>query len=313
MSFTKFPRFQKITTADASTYRRYFSLLREPCSDLSLDNALVWLDYCNDLEVSDLRGNLVIRFTNIFEDKHHSYSLIGEFQLQLTLDELFDYLHSQTRTKKLSYVSEQIVNKIKLLPHIAIDEDRDNRDYVYNVADLAGMQGKAYKNMRGRVNNFLSDNPDAQLILFNLKDEKVRKDIESRVTEWSKKEKFLKNDPERWELSAIHKHLELSPSLTTRAFGLYIHNKLACITIYHTPPQQEWLIANHIKYDYNIRGIYGYATYQLALIAKSNGIKWINFEQDLGKDGIRDSKMFFRPEKFLHRYTVSLEAGFKNQ
>lgn len=312
MSFTKFPDFQKLTIDNKPAYLQYYSLLKEPCSDLSLDNALIWLDYHNDLEVSDLNNNLVIRFTNVFDNNRVHYSLLGEFMITQTLDELFNYLRALTHTPRLSYLSEQVVNAIRKVHYsnIGFEEDIDNRDYVYKVEDLAKMQGKPYENLRGRVNNFVKDNLDITFTAFNLHNEDDRTIIESNILRWSEREEFLRNDPDKWELTAIHKHLQLAPNLSTQAYGLYVQGKLVCITIFHLPPQEKWMIINHIQCDYDYREVYGYATHRLSLVAQTIGIEWINFEQDLGKEGLKRIKTLFRPEKFLHRYTVSPGAGF---
>lgn len=315
MSFTKFPQFQDLSTSDYPTYLHYFSLLEEPCSDLSLDNALIWLDFNGSFEVSDLHGNMVIRFTNIFDGNRLYYSLIGSNRLNETLDELFDYLCTKTRHPKLAFVPEQVANQIIKLrnPHLHLDEDIDNRDYIYHAPDLVKMEGKTYKNLRGRVNTFLHANPEVNITPFDLDNPAARSLIKATVRKWSKESTFIKNDPEKWEVDAIKKHVDLAPHLSTQAFGVYIRDTLECIVIYHLPPQKGWLVANHIKYNFSKKGIFGYATHQLAITAQTNAIEWINFEQDLGKEGIRNSKMLFRPEKFIHRYTVSFAPDFKNQ
>ena len=315
MSFTKFPEFQKLTVQDHLEYAEYFGRLTEPCSDLSFDNALIWLDFHNDLEVSDLFGNLIIRFTNVFEDDNPTYSLMGGFNLNNTLDSLFVHFKNKQITPRLSYISRETSNAIEKLhlPGVNIREDLDNRDYIYRVGALAKLEGRQYENLRGRVNNFRKDNPNAKFKQLDLNDSEIIKEIRLSILRWSTRNEFIKNDPKKWGIAAITKHLEVAHRLTTEAYGLYSDKKMICVAVVHYPPQRGWMIINHIQYDYDYREIYGYTTHRLALVAQANNIEWINFEQDLGIEGLQRIKTLFRPEKFIRRYTVSFAPDFKNQ
>jgi hypothetical protein len=305
MSFIKFPEFQKLSVADQSTYLHYYSKLDEPYSSFSFNNLLIWCNYYDDLEVSDLNGNLVIKFTNVLENDAVYYSLIGVLHLKQSLESLFDFLNKQSSQPKLSYIPAHVAEAIRQLhdTNIKIEEDIDNKDYVYAADNLASMRGRRYSNLRSRVNKF-RNNKNIHTRLFDCTNNNDKETIKSAILEWSKRESFARNDPQKWELSVIEKHLQLAEHLSTHAYGLYVESRLACVIIFNLPPHKGWLIADHIKYDYDYPGIFGYAFYELAHIAQSKGIEWINSEQDLGKEGIRLMKSLLRPAKFLRCYTI---------
>jgi len=190
---------------------------------------------------------------------------------------------------------------------ITIEEDTNNSDYVYNVEDLINMHGKPYENFRRRINHFTRENKNIQTIEFDLSSSTDKEIIESNIIKWSAKTSF-RNDPESWELRVIKRHLELAGDLPVFAYGLLSDDKLININIFNMPPQKGWLIFNHIKCDYEYPDVYGYAFYNLFLIAQSKGIKWVNFEQDLGKEGLRRIKTFFRPERMLKRYIATFDG-----
>ncbi|HMI09188.1 MAG TPA: phosphatidylglycerol lysyltransferase domain-containing protein [Candidatus Saccharimonadales bacterium] len=314
MSFPKFPEFRKLTVKDKHAYLHYYSQLNEPYSDFSFDNLIIWLDYHNDLEASDLNNNLVIRFTNILDDDATCYSLVGSSNISTAADSLLDFLTTHTDCVKLSYVPEEIIDTIRQLNRvdIRIEEDIDNKDYVYNTTDLAGMQGKHYRNLRERVIKFASGK-SIHTKLFNCTDPLDRAIIDSAILIWSKKNMAHSNDPAKVELNAINKHLDLAQHFDIRAYGIYVENELACITIVHAPPHKGWLIGNHLKYDTDYPGAFGFTVHHLAIVAQSEGIQWLNCEQDLGKDGLKFIKTILRPAKFLQRYTVWLESAVKDQ
>lgn len=315
MSFPKFPNFHKLLPADRDAYNDYYRTLQEPSADVSFDNALVWLDFHNDLEVCELNNNLVIRFTDILNNNTSTYSLIGIHELEDTLTTLFDYLKIYSTAPTLSYLSEQAAEAIRALkkPTYIVEEDPDNNNYVSNADDLAAMQGRAFKNQRRRVNNFMEANPNIQVEEFDLSNTGDRRIMHNSILRWTKTGMHLRNDPANWELPALKRYFKLVPFMNAKAYGVYIDGILVSITLLNFPPHKNWLIASHLKYNYEYKGLYGYTIYVIAVIAKTLGIKWINYEQDLGKEGLRQAKLFLNPEKFIRQYTVSLDSGTSAQ
>ena len=314
MSFPKFPQFQKITVADKDTYLEYYSALSEPYSYFSIADLLIWVDFYGDLEVSDLNNNVVIKFTNVLEAATKCYSLIGTSRLRNTLEALSEYLHTQTDKPQLSFVPEQMINLIHKVnfPGLTIEVNRDDSDYVYKIDDFVLMDGKPYRNIRERVRNFNRDNDDIRMRKFNLRRSEDRQIIQEHVAKWSETNQSH-NDPDKFEVSIIDRHLNIAKHLSVHAYGLYVKDTLASVVIFNEPPQKDWIIVNHVKCDYSYAGVFGAATYEVAVIAKAKGYKWINFQQDLGLEGLRRIKLFMRPEKFLRCYTISFDGDTRAQ
>ena len=53
-------------------------------------------------------------------------------------------------------------------------------------------------------------------------------------------------------------------------------------------------------------GLYDYLKHSTALDLRKQGVTHINYEQDLGIENLRYSKMLLHPETFLKKFTVSL-------
>lgn len=309
MSFSKFPHFQKFSPDDIDSYLNFYSTLKYPYCDFSIDDVCIWLNYNGDLEMSELNDNLVLRFSNVIDKNTQYYTFLGTSKLYDTLTTLMSYFHDNLIEPCLYYIPEETATLITELKNrsFTIEEDVDNRDYIYNVDDLLGLQGKPYENIRRRINHFKRENPNIEIREFNLQDENDKNLIRNTITKWSRRKSSLRNDPDNQELNVIRKHLRLADELPVHAYGLFVNNALVNINIFNLPPHKDWLIFNHIKCDYTYKNVYGYAFYALCQIAHSRGIKWVNFEQDLGIEGLRQIKTFFRPAKFLKRYTISLD------
>jgi hypothetical protein len=66
---------------------------------------------------------------------------------------------------------------------------------------------------------------------------------------------------------------------------------------------------NHfIKADTKYQGIFSYLMQENANILISHHRSHLNFEQDLGLPGLRQSKSTFRPVYFLKKYVIKLMA-----
>lgn len=314
MSFTKFPNFQNFSLDDATEYLKHYIRLTDAYSDFSLDDLSIWLNYNDDLMICALGDNLVIKFSNVLDDDTTYYSLLGTSQLEQTLDILHTYSKRLKEPLRLFYITQEAKEEIEDLDRsdITIEEDTNNSDYVYNVEDLLNMHGKSYENFRRRINHFTRENKNVQTIEFDLTSSVDREIIENNIIKWSKESSY-RNDPDNWELKVIKRHLALADRLPVKAYGTLSDDKLININIFNLPPHEGWLIFNHIKCNYDYPDVYGYAFYNLFLIAKSKGIKWVNFEQDLGKEGLRKIKTYFRPERMLRRYIVTFDGERTDQ
>ena len=60
------------------------------------------------------------------------------------------------------------------------------------------------------------------------------------------------------------------------------------------------------KADIGRSGIYNFLLHTIAEYLRTQDIEWWNFEQDLGIEGLRRSKMSFSPVNFRKKYKVSL-------
>ncbi len=155
MSLSKFPDFQPFSLTDKDEYLKYYSAMEYPYCDFSLNDLWIWLNYNNDLAICKLNNNLIIRFTNVFDDNILYHTLLGRSDLESTLDMLV-----QAGITALTFLPQETIQEIlhTKYRHADISEDSDNGDYVYNVDTLVALQGKKYENLRTRINHFTQEN-----------------------------------------------------------------------------------------------------------------------------------------------------------
>ena len=106
------------------------------------------------------------------------------------------------------------------------------------------------------------------------------------------------------EYQAIKRLIEAIDFLKIFTLGIYCSNKLIAFNIYEIT-HQNYGISAFQKADRNYRGIFTMINYEVAKHLLSLNCKFINYEQDLGIEGLRNSKLAYHPVEFLKKYTVS--------
>lgn len=68
---------------------------------------------------------------------------------------------------------------------------------------------------------------------------------------------------------------------------------------------KEYCVVHFAKADISVKGIYQYMFSVFAQVNKEMQCRFINFEQDLGKEGLRATKRSYCPIKLLHKYRIA--------
>jgi len=215
-----------------------------------------------------------------------------------TLDSLFathDYWKN---------ISESVLSpaKEKLEKYgLIITEDRDNFDYLYNRSDLAQLAGKKFHKKKNHVNNFLSTYPNHKLqpMSANL----VPQALE--VLEQWRNEALLKNDNEDGDYKSAKEALENFELLALKGAILFINDKPAAFCLGESIARGKMFVTHFEKAVNSYKGIYQYINQAFAA-SLPGFFTLINREQDLGNEGMRQSKMTYRPCDFVRKYTARL-------
>ncbi len=294
----KFPNFVKL---DLSLKREIESLTNqfEPYSDFNFTSLFCW-DTQNLTEVSELNDNLIIKMPDYSSGKL-IYSLLGNKKINESLDAL------STATTHLHLVPEIVIKNLNPGHDFDIKEDRDSFDYVYNLSELATLSGNRYKKKRYKANKVASDIGDFLKTRFIISPSSdINNDFKHLLTEWvrtnSQEQRSIQT-----ELVAIDKMLSYINELSLIILEFRHAGKLVGFSI-NEKIGNEYAICHFEKAIDIHNDIYTFIIHQVAQELLSLRCKYVNWEQDLGIAGLRQSKSSFRPSKFLKKYTVDLRS-----
>jgi len=172
-------------------------------------------------------------------------------------------------------------------------EDRDNFDYVYDRKDLSELAGSAYHKKRNLVNAFLNSYSYEQKTL----DRHNVADAMSVLDAW-RAEKGIDGD-----YNAAREALELYSVLGMRGAVYYVDGKPAAYALGEPIAKARMFAVHFEKAIGQFKGIYQFINQAFAQSMPAH-IRYINREQDLGDEGLRQAKMTYRPSGFVKKYRV---------
>lgn len=297
-----YPQFTRLKLADQKELEDFIQS-HPPHSDYNL--ASLWsYDTDNSIRITKLNGNLVAVFAD-YITQQPLISFLGINNPKQTIATLIDDQQKLGTPASVSLLSQETINALpKGHPYI-ISEDRDNFDYIIKTDDLVAMKGTKYLKKRTKIHAFeRKHGTDARTQTLDLSDRKIYEAILALFLRWETQRNKPRQETQR-ELDAIKKLLGSVKKFSLHGIGILVENELIAFAI------DEVIHDNHgvthfEKADMHYRGVYEYLKRQSASHLQRLGCQYINFEQDLGKEGLRSAKLAYRPIRFVKKFTVTL-------
>ena len=295
----QFPEFKKLELSDKDEVES-FTKKFPPYSDFNFISMWSW-DVKAEVRISELNGNLVVRFTDYLTGEPF-YSFLGNTKVNETAEALIEVSRTLGLNSKLKLVPEDSV--LGLNKEIfKVEEDRNNHDYVIPVRVFKDYDTKKTSNKRKAVKKFLKEFTvhTEELDLCN---PEVNKVVYELFEKWS----LGKGDPleVQNELKALHRFIENKCGETNHiCTGIYVENQLVGFCLSEIL-NGHFSNVHFCKGDTTISaGVYAYVLQENARILHEMGHEYVNIEQDLGIDNMRQWKMSHGEQIFLKKYTVS--------
>jgi hypothetical protein len=171
-------------------------------------------------------------------------------------------------------------------------EDRDNFDYLYLRADLAELSGKRYHKKKNLVNAFNHAYPDHGMKVLSAE---LIPDALGVLEQWHR------DKEEQGDWTASRESLEHYEDLNQRGAIFYIDGKPVGYCLGETLARGRMFTIHFEKALDDYKGIYQYINQAFAA-SLPGYITYINREQDLGDEGLRQAKMTYRPAGFVRKF-----------
>jgi hypothetical protein len=297
-----FPKFEKLTLAHFD-YLRKLTDKYPPYADFNF--TCLWsYNIFEEILVSNLNHNLVVKANDYLTHKIF-FSFYGKNKFIETSDILLNYCVKNKIEPKLKlipgiFVEKYLKNNTKLL----IKEDRDNFDYVFSLEEMTRIEGNKYRKKRQLYRKFIDKYSKHETRSLRLSDKQTQDNIFKLFHKWKNVKKKKDHEVES-ELKALTKLIKEASFIKYITTGLFVDNQLVAFII-NEKLSNEYSIGHFTKTNHEYTGVVESLYKYFAFDLLKQGCKYWNAECDMGFEGLRNSKMSWRPKFFLKKYDISL-------
>ncbi len=184
---------------------------------------------------------------------------------------------------------------------VVAENRRGWADYLYEAEGFLDYRGKQYHTQRNHVNRFFRENPSAEVRPVDAQLEPACMDFLCRY----EKEHSDMNAIEKNELIGARELLLHRNELNQSAFCLVLGDAVIALSI--GEKRFDTLYVHVEKARMDIAG--AYPTMAQAFIRAHEGITYVNREDDAGDEGLRYSKLNYRPIRLIDKYFVRIQPS----
>lgn len=295
-----FPEFKKLALTDKTVFTEYTKHY-PPYSDFNFISTWSY-DTNNDLLISDINENLVIRFRDYITNEPF-YSFIGENDIQQTIVTLLEDAAKKSYLPLLKLIPEScIANNPFIKTLFEIKEDPNNFDYIVSTQELRFLSGSKFHTQKNHLNKFDTLYPHAVTRMLDIDKDTIQKEILDVFYRWEAGRQKKREETEQ-ELKALLRLLFDHNSFGLISLGIYINGALIAFSITDIE-HNSYAQIHFAKCDPLYKEGYYKLNNHLANLLHEIKHDYINLEQDLGIPGLRFSKQQWNPVHYLKKYTI---------
>lgn len=185
--------------------------------------------------------------------------------------------------------------------HFTFTDDREYSDYIYSAEKLASLAGKKLHAKRNFVNRFTQEHTWSYSKLGREHFEECLKLLER----WRSGEDSAQECSVNGEHDAIVRGLDHYEELKLTGGALFAEGRMIAFTIGELIAP-DTVDVHFEKAEADIVGAYAMINREFVkmLTAESPQIRFINREDDMGLDNLRQAKLSYHPEFILEKYTA---------
>ena len=182
-----------------------------------------------------------------------------------------------------------------------ISSDRNNSDYVYLAQDLINLSGRKFHGKKNHLNQFYKDYPSAEYLPITC-------EIIPQCREVLKNWYEMHEDPDDifvgQENKAIQEILDNFDDFKLKGGAIYLGGKIVAFT-FGEQLNSDTAVIHVEQADPTIRGAYT-AINQNFVAHEWANMTYINREEDMGLEGLRQAKESYRPVKLIEKFSAKI-------
>lgn len=196
----------------------------------------------------------------------------------------------------------EILTDAGALDNYEVTEDRDSFDYIYEADKLRTLSGRALHKKKNLLNGFLREYEGRfqyETLSWNNIEE-----IEDFHKKWLDERRIYdKYNCIDAEEEGVYRLFGNCRSIRCKVGGVRIDGELKAYTIGSYAPDIQCAFVHIEKADVNYHGLYNYINQQF-ILHEFPEAKFVNREDDLGQENLRQTKLSYRPLRLEEKFTI---------
>ena len=228
-------------------------------------------------------------------------------KMQDAITKILRVAEEQRGDKKFMFVVVEKIfaDELARYPHAKfnITAERDRFDYVYLAQDLINLSGRKFHGKKNHLNAFHKEYPDARYVSIT---EEIIPKCREELNSWY--ETHRRDNPDDvficYEQAAIHEIFDHFDKFKLKGGAIMIDDKVVAFT-FGERLNSDTAVVHVEKAAPDIRGVYS-AINQNFVEHEWSDMIYINREEDMGVDGLRQAKESYRPVKLVEKFNATV-------
>lgn len=300
--------FRELTLADYPLFKEAFKKLQPTASEFTFPYLYMWRkDYNIRFAVIGEYICLVSNSRIAFPFAFCPIPLNGYYEkegFELALRGIEDYFTEKGYRLAYGRIEENCVTLFRDYYQDRIEAEylEDASDYVYNAEDLIKLAGRKYSGKRNHISQFLRYYPDYEYVPVDRSNLGECKRI---LDEWCEKNETECMHPDNCERLACYDLLDNWELFNLKGALIKVNGIFEAFTVGEIL-NDETAVIRIEKGNSDVHGVYGIINREFCTREWCR-LKYINREEDLGKEGIRKAKLSYYPVNLIKKYLIRVK------
>lgn len=296
----EFPVFKPLELADRRIIQDSFSNYQPETSELNFTNLFIWREcykpmWCfhdkNLLLVSEPPGA-----------QPYAFSPIGISQRSRVVLDMMNWLRENREVSRprIERTDKRLAHELGQSPMFTIEPQREHFDYLYLREELINLSGNKYHSKKNHMNAFRRN--------YEFEYRPLTQELLPLCKEMASAWCILRHCEDDMSLTgeweAVNEALEHFGELHLVGGAILISGKVEAFSIGERL-NPETVVVHVEKANPEIRGLYAAINQQCCEKAWGK-VTYINREQDLGNEGLRQAKLSYHPVRLVEKFRIAL-------
>ncbi len=291
-------KFIKTELKDITEFKKYLPKTNSESCDGTVGGIFMWFDEFNTHHAV-IKNTLIQKVTVSGEDM---FAVPYGENVSDAVLEIYNHCLQNGILCKFYGATDGFIEILDSLFETEKEYERDICDYVYFTCDLMTFSGKKYHGQKNHLNAFKKLYSEAYAKKTDFSDIDAVKVFMQKYKAAAHKssEAFLK------EVSSVERVLDNFSLYGFDGFAVYHNGEIISFTAGEVIGDTMYAHIEKALPEY--RGLYQYTVSEFSSFASQMGAVYINREDDTGDEGLRTSKLAYKPCRLVDKYTVTVKG-----